>query len=57
MRFDTPADGSHTIEIRQGVAMGRPSRIVLGLEVEGGALVSASIGGGAVIVSEGTIDL
>ena len=57
MRFEAPGDGSHTVEIRQGVAMGRPSRIVLGLEVEGGALVSASIGGGAVIVSEGTIDL
>ncbi len=57
MRFEEPEDGDHTLQIRQGVAMGRPSLIVLGLEVEGGALVSASIGGGAVIVAEGTIDL
>ncbi len=57
MRFDAPPDGDHTVLIRQGVAMGRPSLIVLGLEVEGGTLVSASIGGGAVIVAEGTVDL
>ena len=57
MRFENPPDGDHTIEIRQGVAMGRPSLIVLGLEIEGGVLISASIGGGAVTVSEGTIDL
>ena len=57
MRFDAPPDGDHTVEIRQGVAMGRPSLIGLGLEVEAGALVSASIGGGAVILCDGTIDL
>ncbi|RYC33440.1 PhzF family phenazine biosynthesis protein [Lichenibacterium minor] len=57
MRFDAPPDGDHAVEIRQGVAMGRPSLIGLGLEVEGGALVSASIGGGAVILCDGTIDL
>ncbi len=57
MRFDALPDGDHTVEIRQGVAMGRPSLIGLGLEVEGGMLVSASIGGGAVVVSDGTIDL
>ncbi len=57
MRFDALADGDHTVEIRQGVVLGRPSLIVLGLEVEGGALVSASVGGGAVIVADGTIDL
>ncbi len=57
MRFEAPEDGDHTVLIRQGVAMGRPSLIVLGLEVAGGALASASIGGGAVIVSEGTVDL
>lgn len=56
MRFDAPADGEHAIEIRQGVAMGRPSLIGLGLEVEGGALVGATIGGGAVVVCEGTMD-
>ena len=57
MRFDTPPDGDHLIEIQQGVAMGRPSIIHLRLAVEGGALASASIGGGAVMVASGTLDL
>ena len=39
---------SHLIEIQQGVVMGRPSVIHLKLAVEGGALASASIGGGHV---------
>ena len=50
-------DGDHTVTIRQGFAMGRPSLITLGLDLEGGALTSASIGGHAVVVSDGTIDL
>ncbi len=57
MAFDDPEDGDHRVEIRQGVAMGRPSLIVLGLDVTGGVLASASIGGGAVMVASGTIDL
>jgi trans-2,3-dihydro-3-hydroxyanthranilate isomerase len=57
MRFDAPSDGDHLIEIQQGVAMGRPSTIHLRLAVEGGALASASIGGGAVMVASGTLDL
>lgn len=51
------ADGDHTILIRQGVAMGRPSLITLGLEIADGVLVSGSIGGHAVVVSEGTLNL
>ncbi len=57
MEFDQPADGEHSIVIEQGVEMGRPSVIALGMEVEGGALRSASIGGSAVLIAEGTIDL
>jgi len=57
MAFDRPLDGDHMLVIRQGVEMGRPSTIALGLEVEGGALQSATIGGSAVLVAEGTIDL
>ena len=57
MRFERPADGDHTVTIAQGVAMGRPSRITLGLDVAGGRLAAASIGGGAVMVSQGTLDL
>jgi trans-2,3-dihydro-3-hydroxyanthranilate isomerase len=55
MRFDRPADGNHALVIEQGYEMGRPSQIRLGLEVRGGVLVSATIGGAAIIVSEGHI--
>ncbi len=57
MRFESLADGDYTVEIRQGFVMGRPSLITLGLEVVDGALASATIGGGAVMLSQGTIDL
>jgi trans-2,3-dihydro-3-hydroxyanthranilate isomerase len=50
-------DGNHTLIIEQGFAMGRPSLITLGLEIAGGALRSASIGGAAVLVTNGTIDV
>jgi trans-2,3-dihydro-3-hydroxyanthranilate isomerase len=55
--FDRPGDGEHVLTIEQGFEMGRPSRIALGLEIEGGKLRSASIGGSAVIVSSGALDL
>jgi trans-2,3-dihydro-3-hydroxyanthranilate isomerase len=57
MEFGKPGDGEQTLVIEQGVEMGRPSRIALGLEVEGGALRSATIGGSAVLIAQGTIDL
>ena len=57
MAYEKPADGEHVLTIEQGVEMGRPSFIALGLNVENGALRGATIGGSAVIVSEGTIDL
>lgn len=49
------SDGTHAMVIEQGYEMGRPSLIRLVAAVEGGRLVSASIGGDAVIVTEGTI--
>lgn len=49
------ADGRHEYVIRQGVEMGRPSRIDLELTLEGGALASGEIGGGAVIVADGAL--
>jgi trans-2,3-dihydro-3-hydroxyanthranilate isomerase len=49
-------DGTHAIAIEQGYEMGRPSLIRLSAVVEAGQLVSASIGGGAVVVTEGTIE-
>jgi trans-2,3-dihydro-3-hydroxyanthranilate isomerase len=57
MAYEKPQDGEHVVTIEQGVEMGRPSFIALGLSVENGALRGATIGGSAVIVSEGTIDL
>ncbi len=57
MAFETPGEGETQHVLRQGVEMGRPSEIVLTLDVEGGTLASATIGGAAVIVSQGEIDL
>jgi trans-2,3-dihydro-3-hydroxyanthranilate isomerase len=55
--FEAPEDGVHTITIEQGFEMGRPSLIHLTMEVAGGNLISGEIGGAAVIVSQGTIDV
>ncbi len=49
-------DGRHSLTIEQGYEMGRPSLIELGMTLEGGALRAASLGGHAVIVTEGTIE-
>ena len=57
MQFERPGDGEHMFVIEQGLEMGRPSFISLGIDVEHGALLSATIGGSAVIVSQGAIDL
>jgi trans-2,3-dihydro-3-hydroxyanthranilate isomerase len=57
MAFDRPGDGEHMLVIEQGYEMGRPSQITLGLTVDGGNLVRATIGGTAVIVSEGSLRL
>jgi trans-2,3-dihydro-3-hydroxyanthranilate isomerase len=51
-----PAEGEHRFVIEQGYEMGRPSQIELGMTVEGGALTSATIGGSAIIVSDGHIE-
>jgi trans-2,3-dihydro-3-hydroxyanthranilate isomerase len=55
MQHDKPADGRHAFVIEQGDAMGRPSRITLRLDVAEGQLRQASIGGEAVIMSEGQL--
>jgi trans-2,3-dihydro-3-hydroxyanthranilate isomerase len=55
--FETPEDGIHAITIEQGFEMGRPSLIHLTMEVAGGKLISGEIGGSAVIVSQGTIEV
>lgn len=55
MHFDRPGDGLSRLWIEQGLEMGRPSRIRLELDVEGGKLAAARIGGQAIKVAEGTL--
>ena len=56
-KFEGLADGRHQVTIAQGREMGRPSRISLELELEGGAVASARVGGRAVVVGEGTLHI
>lgn len=51
------ADGDHDCFLLQGVEMGRPSRIGLAFTVAGGKLISAAIGGSAVMVAQGALEL
>lgn len=55
--FERPEDGWHQLVIEQGYEMGRPSEIVLDVDVTGFRLSDARIGGGAVIVSQGVLDI
>jgi len=56
-RFDTLPDGTHKRIIEQGYEMGRPSTIALTMEVEHGKLATVRIGGHAVRVAEGRIEV
>jgi trans-2,3-dihydro-3-hydroxyanthranilate isomerase len=49
-------DGEHAVAIEQGYEMGRPSLIRLWVSIEAGQLISATIGGSAVLVTEGSIE-
>jgi trans-2,3-dihydro-3-hydroxyanthranilate isomerase len=51
-----PGDGQHLYVIEQGYEMGRPSLINLTLSIRGGTLTGATVGGDAVLISEGTIE-
>jgi trans-2,3-dihydro-3-hydroxyanthranilate isomerase len=53
--FERPEPGWHQLIIEQGYEMGRPSEIVLDIEVRAGLLTAARIGGAAVIISEGKL--
>jgi trans-2,3-dihydro-3-hydroxyanthranilate isomerase len=52
----TLGDGEHALGIEQGYDMGRPSLIRLALTIRERELAAASIGGDAVVVSDGTIE-
>jgi trans-2,3-dihydro-3-hydroxyanthranilate isomerase len=55
MQCEPLGDGEHHILIEQGIEMGRPSEIALQLTIQNGALISAEIGGRAVVVSRGEL--
>lgn len=54
-RFDELAEGPTQFWIEQGMEMGRPSRIRLEIDVDGGKMFAARIGGNAVKVAEGLL--
>lgn len=56
-RFDAHPAGSHRFIIEQGFEMGRPSLITLEVDIEGNEIVAERIGGHAVVVAEGTLQL
>jgi trans-2,3-dihydro-3-hydroxyanthranilate isomerase len=56
-RFDELPDGAHRRVIEQGFEMGRPSLMELSMDVEGGRLQVVRIGGHAVRVTEGAIEV
>jgi trans-2,3-dihydro-3-hydroxyanthranilate isomerase len=56
-QFDTPPDGAHKKIIEQGFEMGRPSLINLSLQIDGGRLTGARIGGSTVRVLSGTLEV
>ena len=56
-RFDELPDGLHKRTIEQGYEMGRPSAIALAIEIERGKLEAVRIGGHAVRVAEGKIEV
>lgn len=55
--YDQPVDGPSAIWIEQGVEMGRPSKIRVELDIDHGAIHAARIGGNAVCVARGHLDI
>ena len=52
-----PADGTARYVVAQGLEIGRPSRLEIEVEKRAGAVIAVRVGGGAVLVSEGTIEV
>ena len=51
------ADGTIRCVIAQGLEMGRPSRLEVEVDKRAGAVAAVRVGGAAVLVSEGTIEV
>jgi trans-2,3-dihydro-3-hydroxyanthranilate isomerase len=56
-KFDALPDGHHPLVVEQGVEIGRPSFIHLHIDSSGGEIARARIGGQAVKIAEGTLDV
>jgi trans-2,3-dihydro-3-hydroxyanthranilate isomerase len=56
-RHTSFADGQIEYRIRQGLEMGRPCRISVQLRKDAGVLTHGGIGGHAVVIGEGQLDL
>ncbi|MGE3065808.1 MAG: PhzF family phenazine biosynthesis protein [Hyphomicrobiaceae bacterium] len=56
-RFDRLPDGLHKRVVEQGLEMGRPSFITISMEVKNTRLEAVRIGGHAVRIAEGTIEV
>jgi trans-2,3-dihydro-3-hydroxyanthranilate isomerase len=56
-RFDEPTAGGHRVVIEQGFEIGRPSLMTLEFDVEDGDLSAVRVGGDAVVVAEGMLDV
>lgn len=50
---DAPASGTHRWIIEQGIEMGRPSRLEVSADLEGGVILAVRVGGSVVAVSHG----
>jgi trans-2,3-dihydro-3-hydroxyanthranilate isomerase len=55
--FDALPDGTHKRSIEQGIEMGRPSSIMLTMAVTRGKIETVRIGGHAVRVAQGTLNV
>jgi trans-2,3-dihydro-3-hydroxyanthranilate isomerase len=55
-RYGGLGDGEHALVVEQGFEMGRASLIHLSLTLRDGGLATASIGGDAVVIADGTIE-
>jgi len=56
-RFDEPPGGEHRYAIEQGFEMSRPSRVQLSIVMNDGALQTVRIGGNAVRVADGEMEI
>lgn len=55
--FDGLSDGHHPLLVEQGVEMGRPSHIYLHMDIKDGEVSRARIGGHAVRIASGILDI